>query len=79
MSKLIFETYPFLKVKRFSEKGLSVAAITGNSSTAVKDAVKQGMISLVFFTPELLLLSKRWRYLLQKVARAEQVIKSTGN
>ena len=77
MSKLIFETYLFLK--RFSEKDLSVAAITGNSSTAVKDAVNQGIISLVFFTPELLLLSKRWRYLLQKVARAEQVIKSTGN
>ncbi len=42
-------------------RGLSVAAINSSSTVAVKQSVMEGMFRLVFFTPELLLLKKKWR------------------
>ncbi len=47
-------------------RGLSVAAINSSSTVAVKQSVMEGMFRLVFFTPELLLLKKKWRYMMQK-------------
>lgn len=64
---------PFVKVKDFSRRGLSVAAITGNTSEEIKEGVKRGNFSLVFFTPELLLEHKRWRNLLQKECYAKRL------
>ncbi len=54
-----------LQVKGFLSKGLLTAAIHRNASEEVKEGVRRGAFVLVFFTPELLLESKRWRRLLQ--------------
>ena len=49
-----------------ASRGLSVAAVTGNSSKDVKEGVRKGSYRLVFFTPELLIKRKRWRHLVRK-------------
>jgi superfamily II DNA helicase RecQ len=44
-------------------RGLSVAAVNANTTSAVKAGVFAGEYGLVFFTPELLL-EKKWRAVL---------------
>jgi len=56
-----------------SLRGLSVAAINSNTSEAVKQGVYNGEFSLVFFSPELLLLEKRWRDLLTSTLYQQRV------
>ena len=54
-----------LQVPKFSERGLRVAYITGEQDDEeVKKGVVGGYFQLVFFTPEVLLLTCHWRQLL---------------
>ena len=53
-----------LQVCAFKAKGLSAACICGDDDTAKKDDVIAGKFQLVFFTPEALLMNRRWRKLL---------------
>ena len=49
----------------FSARGLSTASITGDQNdSSVANGVSNGTYRLVFFTPEMLLLKKKWRLLL---------------
>ena len=52
------------KVQIWSKRGLSVAAITRDSPSSVKEGVMAGCYQLVFFTPELLIKKAQWRELL---------------
>ena len=56
-----------------SSRGLSVAAINGNTSAAIKRSVYDGELGLVFFTPELLLQERRWRELLNSSVYLQRV------
>lgn len=49
-------------MKKFSSKGILTALVTGESDDKeVKKGIHAGKYDIVFFTPELLIGSKRWR------------------
>ena len=50
-----------LQASSFTSRGLSAAYVTGQSEKEdMKRAVQQGIYRLVFFSPELLITSRRW-------------------
>ena len=52
------------KIAALTHKGIKVCYISSNQdSEAIKGGVTNGEYEIVFFTPEMLLLSKRWREL----------------
>ena len=55
----------YFEVVRFKEKGISSAYITGDQHNEdVLSGVTNGKFKLVYFTPEILLLNKKWRELM---------------
>ena len=55
----------YIQVASFSAKGLLSAYITADQEDiTIIQGVTEGNYKLVFFTPEMLLLKKKWRYLL---------------
>ncbi len=52
-------------MKRFNSQGISAALMSGaEENIEVKKGVREGNYDVVFFTPELLIGSKRWRSVL---------------
>ena len=52
-------------IKAWSNRGLSVACITSETSKKTKDDVISGVYQLLFFTPELPIAKQKWRELLR--------------
>lgn len=53
------------KVRIFSAKGLKVGCVTGSTASSVLSGVRKAEYQLVYFTPEELLLHRKWRELFQ--------------
>ena len=49
-------------MEKFNSKGILTALVTGN--LMMKKGIRAGRYEIVFFTPELLISSKRWRSVL---------------
>ena len=50
-----------MQVRIFSSKGLNAAYISGEAIDDLKDRVCRGEYQLVFITPEMIIIHKRWR------------------
>ena len=63
-----------IQVASFSAKGILSAYITADQEdTTIIQGVTEGNYKLVFFTPEMLLLKKKWRYLLTTTPYSENL------
>ncbi len=58
----------------FSKKGLKAAYVTGETGNEeVKSAVMAGHYQLVFFTPELIIDTKKWHKMLSSTIYSERL------
>ena len=63
-----------MQVASFSSKGLSVACVSGDTTdSSVKDGVCKGAYQLVYFTPEMLIMSKKWRRVVESDVYRERL------
>ena len=53
------------KVSAFTSRGLSSAGITSNTPEDVAEGVVPGKYRLLFFTPETILNSRKWRHFIR--------------
>ena len=51
-------------MQSWSQRGVTVACVTGESTPIVMSGVMAGDYQLVFFTPEILLTKSKWRDML---------------
>ena len=62
------------QVKIFSEKGLKAGCVTKHSNTEVRRIVKEGGYQLVFFSPEAVVSTPKWRSVLQSKVYQDNVV-----
>lgn len=64
----------FLQVASYSSKGLSSAYVSREvTDRTILTGVAQGFYQLVFFTPEMLIASKKWRRVIESDAYDERL------
>ena len=66
--------YNMLKPEQEAAKGLSVGCITRESSDSERAMVLSGQYQLVLFSPEALLIVRRWREMLQSEVYKSRII-----
>ena len=62
------------QVSSFSEKGLTACCITHETTAEEKRKAREGQFQLLFFSPESLLISSRWRGTLQSEPYTSNVV-----